>query len=447
VASFLDAFPQSQLWYNTQELLLIGSVSDEIKLKQDRFEMLKLHNSLRQDLDFAYWGGVNHRLNRPEVFLGGFLTGPEGLKKLSKGAMIYRDDRPILEYSTVRQALFSSPTVKLIFENMASVSSIIDFEIDSPTSVLSQSIREKNLRNIIALGTITSGEYSRTGSNVQDSVGMLRKLVELNPENIIFNQKLANALASAGNHDEAIHYYRSALEIDPNFVKASYKLGRIFSSQGNFLEAIKYYRQTLIVRPDHAKAHFGMGTALMAQSKITEAIQHYFEAIRINPYFADAHYYLGNALAALNRKEEAIVHYNKALDINPEFVEAIVNIGVTFEEQGNIAEAIEHYDKALAIKPMTPLALENLARINKNRKEYQSAIHFYKEILKVMPGNPVVYYNLACVYALQNKTEEALGWLKKAVNNGFNNWNLLKTDHELENIRDTSDYKALIKEK
>jgi hypothetical protein len=64
-----------------------------------------------------------------------------------------------------------------------------------------------------------------------------------------------------------------------------------------------------------------------------------------------------------------------------------------------------------------------------------------------MPDNPIVSYNIACVYALQNQIEDALKWLKKSVSNGFDNWNHIKNDNELKNIRNTSYFIALTKGK
>lgn len=55
-----------------------------------------------------------------------------------------------------------------------------------------------------------------------------------------------------------------------------------------------------------------------------------------------------------------------------------------------------------------------------------------------------VYYNMACIYARQNKIEESIAWLKKAIKSGYKNCGLLITDKDLENIRGFSYYKEII---
>jgi protein O-mannosyl-transferase len=59
------------------------------------------------------------------------------------------------------------------------------------------------------------------------------------------------------------------------------------------------------------------------------------------------------------------------------------------------------------------------------------------------PDNLVALYNIACILARQNKKEESIEWLDKAIRKGFNNWNFLNTDEYLENIRRSSYFISL----
>ena len=46
---------------------------------------------------------------------------------------------------------------------------------------------------------------------------------------------------------------------------------------------------------------------------------------------------------------------------------------------------------------------------------------------------------------MQNKADEAMQWLKKAVDKGYRNWELIKSDKDLANIRHLEEYKQLVK--
>ncbi|HUG90529.1 MAG TPA: hypothetical protein VML55_06830, partial [Planctomycetaceae bacterium] len=102
VATFRAEFPESVLWYNTSELLLIGSESGPVRLGAKRFEAIEQNASVRRDLTVAFWR-IDQTLDRPEVFLAGYLSGPAGLASISQGARLCRDDRPFLEFAAKRR--------------------------------------------------------------------------------------------------------------------------------------------------------------------------------------------------------------------------------------------------------------------------------------------------------------------------------------------------------
>ena len=97
------------------------------------------------------------------------------------------------------------------------------------------------------------------------------------------------------------------------------------------------------------------------------------------------------------------------------------------------------------MQPEFPEALYELAKLSIIQKEYEKALSLYQKIIAFLPDNPAVYYNIACIYARQNKPEESVAWLKKAVSKGLNDWKHIKTDSDLDNIRSSLQYKAFVK--
>ena len=99
IKTFLDAFPQSVLWYNSSDLLLIGVNDADFKLSRTALERLSSNKVVDQDLRYTFWGGPQHWLNQYPVFLGGYLAGPDELAELASGARLYRDNLPVLDYA------------------------------------------------------------------------------------------------------------------------------------------------------------------------------------------------------------------------------------------------------------------------------------------------------------------------------------------------------------
>jgi hypothetical protein len=48
------------------------------------------------------------------------------------------------------------------------------------------------------------------------------------------------------------------------------------------------------------------------------------------------------------------------------------------------------------------------------------------------------------MYARLKRVDEAIEWLQKALDKGYTNWESIKKDGDLDNIRDSSAYRNLI---
>jgi hypothetical protein len=63
---------------------------------------------------------------------------------------------------------------------------------------------------------------------------------------------------------------------------------------------------------------------------------------------------------------------------------------------------------------------------------------------ELQPSDPDVYYNIACIYAKQKITDISIAWHKQSIEKGFHNWELIKKDPDLANIRNTAYVNELI---
>ncbi len=56
------------------------------------------------------------------------------------------------------------------------------------------------------------------------------------------------------------------------------------------------------------------------------------------------------------------------------------------------------------------------------------------------------YYYIASIYSRQEKIDQSIHWLKKAVAKGYKDWDNLQQDRNFSKIRDTSYYKKLMED-
>jgi hypothetical protein len=67
------------------------------------------------------------------------------------------------------------------------------------------------------------------------------------------------------------------------------------------------------------------------------------------------------------------------------------------------------------------------------------------DVLHYYPDDAETHYNIACMYSRLKREDESIEWLKKAIDKGYTNWESIKTDSDLNNIRDSIAYKELVK--
>src|SRR5688572_2444883 len=167
IATFLTVFPEASLWYNTSELLLVGSASSPVRLAPERVQAALADSAVAADLGFSLYGGTDRWNSRPEVLLGSFLAGPRGLRALAAGGRIERDDRPRLAYAVTkpgageRRELAGLELLRRHLDPMAAVAGDRAIEHEA------ESIREDNLREIVASAHLRGVEEARAANDAR----------------------------------------------------------------------------------------------------------------------------------------------------------------------------------------------------------------------------------------------------------------------------------------
>jgi len=280
----------------------------------------------------------------------------------------------------------------------------------------------------------------------QEAIPQYEISLRIKPDYIKAHVNLGNAFMRQGFTEKAMDEYLEALKINPSYEKTHNNLGLALASQGRFQEAIDHYLKALRIKHDYADAHNNLAIALAEKGKLEESIEQFLEAIKIHPSYENAHYNLSLVLLRKGKLQEAENHLYKALKINPNDAKAHYYMGNALKKQGRLKKAISHYYKALKLKPDLVKVHINLGVALSRLGKFKEAIAHYFDAIKINPDyKAAAYYNIACLYSRQNIIGKSIDFLKKAISAGFNDWNVIKTDKGLENIRASSLYKELIK--
>jgi tetratricopeptide (TPR) repeat protein len=280
---------------------------------------------------------------------------------------------------------------------------------------------------------------------VDEAIAECQKALKINPDYAMAHNNLGNAYDKKGMREEALAEFQAALKSNTTATAmARFNLGIIYDKKGMAEEAIAEYQKALKIKPDYAIAHNNLGIIYNKKGMAEEAIAEFQAALKIKPDFANAHNNLGIIYNKKGMVVEAIAEFQAALKIEPDNAKTRFNLGNIYKDEGQLERAVAEYRKALSIKPDFAEALNNLAVAYMTRGEYAGALPLFRKIIEHKPDSVMARYNIACVYARQGKIEESVDWLKEAVEKGFKDWDVLKTDRDLENIRGSSYYKKLV---
>jgi len=281
--------------------------------------------------------------------------------------------------------------------------------------------------------------------NVNAAIENYNKALQLDSNMAEAHFNLGVALVGLGKNEQGIYHIQKALEIDPDHAGAHNNLGGHLLSQGKLDEALKHLTRALSINPDLAEAHNNAGIIQIQQGNLDAAIKHFQDAVRIKPDFRLADNNLKRALAIRDNSGMEAENIQNAIKNKPDDPQLHYKMGNYYLGQRELTPAIAEFEKALMLQPNFVAAQNNLAMAYAADQQYDQALAAFKKLLELDPDNAGVYYNIAVLYALQNKEPDSIAWLKQAVDNGYRNWELIKTDKDLAGIRHTEDYQQLVK--
>lgn len=313
--------------------------------------------------------------------------------------------------------------------------------------------------------------------NLLQAINLFKKSIEKAPQYHSAYNNLGVALESLGKGEQAKTFYRLAIQLEPDFKAPYVNLAFILLHTGEPEEAIKYGMTAIQIDPKFTEAYIIVGDSHQRIGNLKKSISMYYQAIQLDPKSDLAHNRLGEALLKINKLDQSITHFQTALKLKPkdnnyrdnlnkvillqttlniqihkvmselknnqESITAYYKLGNLYLQQGKLDNAISYFQKILSITPEDIPTMINIAGTYAENNEIEKSNFYLQKIIPILPEKNIYLYNIACIYAKQNKSIEANTWLQKAIDKGYDNWELIKNDKDLENIRDSNEYKKL----
>lgn len=310
--------------------------------------------------------------------------------------------------------------------------------------------------------------YSNRGI-AKGAKGLYDEAIEDHTKAIELDPRLANAYTSRGAakvgkglYDEAIADYTKAIELDPKDADAHANRGTVQGRKGHFDKAIADCTKAIELDPRNSFHYANRGTAHFVKGQYDEAIADYAKAIELEPKEARHYVHRGSALFNRGQRDEAIEEFTKAIALDPKLVDAYYNRASAKYTLGLTEEAIADDEMALSVatpgsphrsaikrrlKLSEPLRLYQQGMKLFDQRQFREAIEKFKIVAESHPRSEPGFnsaYNIACAYSLLGEKSNALEWLEKAVETGWNKAEHMERDPDLEALRGEERYRKIM---
>jgi len=106
---------------------------------------------------------------------------------------------------------------------------------------------------------------------------------------------------------------------------------------------------------------------------------------------------------------------------------------------------LEFFDALLAHEPEYIDVLRCQAELLARQGLHELSLPLDRRLTKLLPADPYVHYNLACSQAMVGDRSGALRTLRLALELGYDDFELMRTDRDLSSVRDEPEYQALLR--
>jgi serine/threonine protein kinase/Flp pilus assembly protein TadD len=293
---------------------------------------------------------------------------------------------------------------------------------------------------------------------------VLTKRATLNPEAFDCNLRARDYLYRYTKQSAqiAIQLFQKAIELDPRYAAAYAGLGEAYATLYQQFErkeawldkALESSLKALMYDPTLSEAYAALSLAQFHKKLFDEARTAGLKAIELDPNNHVAYWILGRIYHTTDRDIEAVDLFKKVISLSPNFYAAYGDLQIVYEKLGKkegweeiLGAALQMYPRYLLQYPdearahmFYALDLTKVKKIDEGKAEAAKA-------LELSPTDPLMMYNAACFYARLGEKRLALDTLKNAFAVGYENYEWIARDTDLDSIRNEPEYIELMKGK
>jgi len=246
------------------------------------------------------------------------------------------------------------------------------------------------------------------------------------------------------NDKKAIEYYTKANDIDASDV-IYYMISKCYLNMGNYNMALNAIDQALNMDSTDVDYMVCRANILYEMGDEAAALAHWNKVIEENPDNAYCYYLRGVFKNHTGDNEGAVEDLSMAIVLNPKDAYSYISRARIYKDQGKTDLVEADCKKVIEIED-TPAKYNCISYAYLYLGENDKAIEACNSIIARDTTDAGSYYDAACVYSLMRNHDMAMEYLKKCFEHGYKNFSHIKRDNDMDYLRDTEDFKALIEQ-
>jgi tetratricopeptide (TPR) repeat protein len=282
------------------------------------------------------------------------------------------------------------------------------------------------------------GDFENAEKEIKNGIAMDSTVAEL------WNT-LSMAYFNSKRYQEAEFAIRKAISFDPSDQNNLVNLGAILNMSRRFDEAEPLWKKLILLDSTNTNALVNLGYMYIQKGQFVQAEFNLKKALSFEPKNTGALDNLGDLYNRTKRFQEAKTILKECISISPPKSEVWSHLGFSCYSLKEFNEAEQAAKNAIAIDSSRVSNYTLLGLVYLKLGKTEDAKMGFQKSIEIDPNFPRSYLGLAYL-SLQtsNNVNDALKFIEKAIQKGIQK-KALDTDIELEPLRNTVDWKKLMK--
>ncbi len=173
--------------------------------------------------------------------------------------------------------------------------------------------------------------------------------------------------------------------------------------------------------PEKAMPYNNFGFSLLVNGETDQAIAPLCRGLELDPSYPNIRNTMAIALHLTGNSKKALRHCRAAIELNPGSVEPRITLGFILREQGRLEQAAACFTRVLAEDPDSFAAIINMGLIEQE-KNAPGALSWFQKAVNINPASNKALFYLGSCLALNDRSDEAVHFLKKSLRLEENNY-------------------------